>query len=116
MFFIYVGEETIFSMKVIVLVLVSTFCLLGQVLSPKEYFCDPIHMFVSCVHPVAVLNAVVGITFRLLMLVEDAVLFILGSKLFLYSTGSGEQVVLSGFSVRLFCFVQSKTLCRYGCM
>ena len=23
---------------------------------------------------------------------------------------------LSGFSVRLFCFVQAKTLCRYGCM
>ena len=26
------------------------------------------------------------------------------------------QVVLSGFSKRLFCFVQVKTLCRYGCM
>ena len=26
------------------------------------------------------------------------------------------QVVLSGFSIRLFCFVQAKTLCRYGCM
>ena len=26
------------------------------------------------------------------------------------------QVVLSGFSVRLFCFVQVKTLCGYGCM
>ena len=26
------------------------------------------------------------------------------------------QVVLSGFSKRLFCFVQAKTLCRYGCM
>ena len=26
------------------------------------------------------------------------------------------QVVLSGFSVRLFCFVQAKTLCRYSCM
>ena len=25
------------------------------------------------------------------------------------------QVVLSGFSMRLFCFVQAKTLCRYGC-
>ena len=24
--------------------------------------------------------------------------------------------VLSGFSARLFCFVQEKTLCRYGCM
>ena len=26
------------------------------------------------------------------------------------------QVVLSGFSVRLFCFVQAKVLCRYGWM
>ena len=26
------------------------------------------------------------------------------------------QVVLSGFSMRLFCFLQAKTLCRYGCM
>ena len=26
------------------------------------------------------------------------------------------QVVLSGFSKRLFCFVQTKTLCRYGCI
>ena len=25
------------------------------------------------------------------------------------------QVLLSGFSVRLFCFVQAKTGCRYGC-
>ena len=37
----------------------------------------------------------------------------------LYSAGSGVnilQVVWSGFSVRLFCFVQAKTLCMYGCM
>ena len=37
----------------------------------------------------------------------------------LYSVGSGLnilQVVLSGFSVRLLCFVQAKTLCKYGCM
>ena len=36
-----------------------------------------------------------------------------------YSVGSGVnrvQVVLYGFSKRLFCFVQAKTLCRYGCM
>ena len=26
------------------------------------------------------------------------------------------QVVLSGFSVTLLCFVQTKTVCRYGCM
>ena len=38
---------------------------------------------------------------------RSAVLFILRSRLLLYSTGSGVnrvQVVLSGFSVRLFCF------------
>ena len=36
-----------------------------------------------------------------------------------YSAGSGVnrvQVVLSGFSRRLFCFVQAKTLYRYGCI
>ena len=41
------------------------------------------------------------------------------SRLLLYSAGSGVnrvQVVLSGFSVRLFCFVQAKSFCRYGCM
>ena len=26
------------------------------------------------------------------------------------------QVVLSRFIVRLFCFVQAKTVCRYGCI
>ena len=51
----------------------------------------------------------------------SAVLFILTSRFRLYSAGSGVnrvQVVLSGFSVRLFCLVQSKYLCtgRYGCM
>ena len=50
---------------------------------------------------------------------SSAVLFILRSRLFLYSAGSGVnrvQVVLYGFSGRLLCFVQTKTLCRYGCM
>ena len=49
----------------------------------------------------------------------SAVLFIFRSRFLLYSAGSGVnrvQVVLSGFSVRLFCFVQAKSLCRYGCM
>ena len=39
---------------------------------------------------------------------RSAMLFIFRSRLFLYSAGSGVnrvQVVLSGFSVRLFCFV-----------
>ena len=26
------------------------------------------------------------------------------------------QVLLSGFSLRLFSFIQANTLCRYGCM
>ena len=50
---------------------------------------------------------------------RSPVLFIFRSRLLLYSAGSGVnrvQVVLSGFSVRLFCFGQAKTLCRYGCM
>ena len=49
----------------------------------------------------------------------SAVLYILRSRLLLYSAGSGVnrvQVVLAGFSVRLLCFVQAKTLCRYGCI
>ena len=48
-----------------------------------------------------------------------AMLFIVRSRLLLYSAWSGVnrgQVVLSGFSVRLFCFVHAKTLCMYGCM
>ena len=51
--------------------------------------------------------------------IRSAVLFICRSKLLLYSAVSGMnrvQVVLSGFSVRLFGFVRAKTLCRYGCM
>ena len=51
--------------------------------------------------------------------IRSAVLFIFRSRLLLYSAGSGGNrvhVVLSGFNVRLLCFVQTKTLCRYGCM
>ena len=49
----------------------------------------------------------------------SALLFILRSRLLLYSVGSGVnrvQVILAGFSIRLFCFVQAKTVCRYGCI
>ena len=52
----------------------------------------------------------------------SVVMFILRSRLLLYAAGSGVnrvQVDLSGFSVRLICFAQAKTvcnLCRYGCM
>ena len=44
---------------------------------------------------------------------------IFSSRLLVYSAGSGVnrvQVVLSGFSMRLFCFVQAKTFCMYGCI
>ena len=50
---------------------------------------------------------------------RSAVLFIFSSRLLLYSAGSGVnrvQVVLSGFIVRLFCVVQTKTLYRHGSM
>ena len=49
----------------------------------------------------------------------SAVLFILSSRLLIYSTVSGMnrvQVVMSGCSVRLLCFVEAKPFCRYGCM
>ena len=49
----------------------------------------------------------------------SALLCIFRSRLLVYSAGSGVnrgQVVLSGFSMRLFCFVQEKTFCRYGCI
>ena len=46
-------------------------------------------------------------------------LCIFRSRLLIYYAGSGMnrvQVVLSGFSMRLFCFVQTKTFCGYGCI
>ena len=47
------------------------------------------------------------------------ILFIFSSRLLFYFAGSGVnrvQVVLSGFSVRLLCFDQAKTVCMCGCM
>ena len=41
------------------------------------------------------------------------------ARLLVYSAGSGVnrvQIVLSLFSMRLFCFVQAKTICMYGCI
>ena len=49
----------------------------------------------------------------------SALLFILRSRLLVYSAGCDVNrmlVILSGFSMRLFCFVQAKTLCTYVCM
>ena len=51
--------------------------------------------------------------------IGSALLCIFRSRLLIYSAGSGVnrvQVDLSGFSMRLFCFVQAKTFCRYGCI
>ena len=48
-----------------------------------------------------------------------ALLFIVMSRVLVYSAGSGVnrvQFVLFGFSMRLFCFVQAKSFCRYGCI
>ena len=74
-------------------------------------------MCVSCVHYVAVLNAAFCMTYNLLMLaMGSAVLFILRSRLLLYSAGSGVnrvQVVLSGLSVRFFVLYRQKL---YVCM
>ena len=91
-------------------------------------------------HPVAVLNTAFCMTCSLFMLVDDArgdyteeaysrtfgcvamgsaLLLIVRSRFLVYSARSGVnrvQVVLSGFSMTLFCFVHAKTLCRYGCM
>ena len=53
------------------------------------------------------------------VVMSSALLFIVRSRLPVYSPGSGVnrvQVVLSGFSKSVFCFVQAKTLCRYGYM
>ena len=49
----------------------------------------------------------------------SALLCIFRSRFLVYSAGSGMdimQVVLSGFSMRLFCFVQANTFCRYRCI
>ena len=49
----------------------------------------------------------------------SVVLFILSSIMLLYSAGcevNRVQVVLSGFMVRLLCFVHAKPFCMYGCM
>ena len=51
--------------------------------------------------------------------IGSALLFIVRSRVLVYSAWSGVnrvQVVLSGFSMRLFCFAQAETLCRYCCM
>ena len=53
------------------------------------------------------------------VVMDSAVLFILRFRLLVYSVWSGVnilQVAWSRISVRLLCFVQAKTVCRYGNM
>ena len=74
-------------------------------------------MLWMCVLYVSVGSKVIHRTFGCVTM--GALLLIVRSRLLVYSAESGVnrvQVVLSGFSKRLFCFVQAKTLCRYGCM
>ena len=86
-----------------------------------KYECLVMQILYVCVLCASCSRSQFCMTCSLLMLVEDArgiigcvamrsaVLFIFRSILLLYSAGSGVnrvQVVLSGFSVRLFCFVQ----------
>ena len=72
--------------------------------------CACTEMLWMCVLYVSFGSKVRTITFGWVAM-GSALLFIVRSRLLVYSA-----VVLSGFSKRLFCFVQAKTLCRYGCM
>ena len=80
--------------------------------------CACTEMLWMCVLYVSFGSKVIPITFEFVAM-GSAVLSIMRSRLLVYSAGSGVnrvQVVLSGFSIKLLCFVQAKTLCRYGCM
>ena len=80
--------------------------------------CACTEMLWMCAPYVSLGSKVRPITFGCVAM-GSALLFIVRSRLLVYSAGSGVnrvQVVLSGFSKRLFCFVQPKSLCRYGCM
>ena len=80
--------------------------------------CACTEMLWMCVMYVSFGSTVRPITFGCVAM-GSALLFIVRSRLLVYSAWSGVnrvQVVLSGFSKILFCFVQAKTLCRYGCM
>ena len=99
-----------------------SFCLTHPVAESAFIICSGLcactEMLWMCVLYVSVGSKVRPITYWCIVM-GSAMLFILRSRLLLYSAGSGVnrvQVVLSGFSVILFCFVQAKTLCRYGCM
>ena len=80
--------------------------------------CACIEILWMCVLYVSFGSKVRPRTFGCVAMGSD-LLFVVRARLLVYSAGSGVnkvQVVLSGFSKRLFCFVQAKTLCMYGCM
>ena len=80
--------------------------------------CACTEMVWMCVLYVGFGSKVSSITFGCVTMGSD-LMFIVRSRLLVYfagSCGNRLQVVLSGFSKMLFCFVQAKTLCRYGCM
>ena len=91
-------------------VAVSAFVMCGGLSACTE-------MLWMCVQYVSFGSKVIPRTFGCVAMSSD-LLFIVGPHI-VYSAGSGVnrvQVVLPGFSKRLFCFVQAKTLCRHGCM
>ena len=73
-------------------------------------------MLWMCMLYVSVGSKIRPITFGCVAM-SSAVLRNLRSRLIVYSAGSGVHrvQVLSGFSMRLFCFVQANT-CWYGCI
>ena len=80
--------------------------------------CACTEMLWMCVLYLSFRSRVRARTFGCVAMSSD-LLFIVRSRLLVYSAGSDVnrvQVVLSVFSVRLFCFVHAKSLCRYGCM
>ena len=78
--------------------------------------CACTEMLWMCVLYVSFGSNVIPRTFGCIAM-GSAVLFILSSRLLLHFEGSvvnRVQAVSTGFSVRLLCFVQTKTVCRYG--
>ena len=71
-----------------------------------------------CVQYVSVGSKVRPSTFGCVAM-SSSLLYMFRSRWLVYSAGCGKnrvQVVLSRFSMRLFCFVHAKTVCMYGCI
>ena len=79
--------------------------------------CACTEMLWMCVLYVSYGSKVSPITFGCVAM-RSAVLFIFRSRLLLNSAGSGMNIVQVVLDIvrGCFCFVQAKTLCRYGCM